>query len=229
MATTQKPTRTPNSIGGDNGYREDHPAYGLIGASRVSSMPGAVLFGSDVRHQHFMTIKIREASVDRHLSNDWFHGNGAQYIEVAMTFAQWVDFISTPNMGEGVPCTVQWTREDGQKPYITLMETKTDEFNAEMQKDLSESIAFMEEALAQAKTKAQREPIQRAIQTLKSGAPFVAKQFEEHVEDKLSKARIEAEAYVSNMVHRAGIKSLGGEPTPLLERDEAPLEIEGPG
>lgn len=227
MATTQKPTRTPMGIAGDKGYTEEHPAYAIIAASRVSSVPGAVLFGSDVRHQHYMTIKIRKARVDRHLSNDWYHGHGQQYIEVALTFAQWVDFISTPNMGEGVACTVQWTREDGNLPYITLTETKTDEYNAEMRQRLTESLTAMEEALAQAKTKAQRAPIEHAIRQLKDGAPFVAKQFEEHVEEKLAKARVEAEAYVSTMIHRAGIKSLGGDPVPAIERDAAPLEIEG--
>jgi len=161
----------------------------------------------------------------RTFSDDWYHGGGRQFIEVALTFAQWAEFISTLNVGEGIPCTVNYFN-GVTMPYITPMESKTDEFTAEMREDLAEALASMEEALTEAKTKKQREAIEKAIRTLKSGTPFVAKQFEEHVEERLTKAKTEAEAYFGMMVHRAGITALGGEPPALIERDAAPLEIE---
>lgn len=47
-STKSKPTRRPPNTPGDKGdYIESHPAYALIGASRVSATPGYYLFGSD--------------------------------------------------------------------------------------------------------------------------------------------------------------------------------------
>lgn len=226
MATTQRPVRVPDSLGGDDSYKETHPAYALIGASRVSSSTGAVLFGSDARHQHFIQIRIKKASLTRHVSSDWIHGDREEYIEVELSEAQWATFISTLNVGEGVPCTLNHIRGE-QMPYITPTETKVDEFNAEMRKDLDKTISLMEEALTEAKTRKQRETIEAAIRTMKSSVPFVATQFSEHVETKLEKAKIEAEAYMTRAFMRAGIETLGGTPMPVIERDAAPLEIEG--
>jgi len=92
---------------------EVHPAWGLIGASRVSSSPpGASLFDSDLRHQHYVTVRIKAAKRRRDLHRDWI-GGGKEYIEIAMSEAQWASFVSSMNTGDGVPCTVEHiNRED---------------------------------------------------------------------------------------------------------------------
>lgn len=212
MREQQRPTRTEGD-GLHYDYRENHPAYAMIGASRVSSTPGATLFGSDFRHQHFVTISVYEADLTRGLASDSVFA-GKQIIEVALSEAQWATFVSTMNVGHGVPCTLE--RERGALvPGIIQDTNRRDQFNAEIRQDLDESIAFMEEALAQAKTKAQREPIERAISRLRSGLPWVAKQFDEHAEKTVERAKIEVAAYVTQTIQRAGLEALGA--PPILE------------
>lgn len=204
---TERPTRVADD-GHIYDYRETHPAYALIGASRVSSTPGQILFGSDFRHQHYITVSIRKAALDRGISNDWIHGDREEYIEVALSEAQWATFISTLNVGEGVPCTLEHLAME-RVPAIEPIDDRRAQFNAEVESDLAESVALMREALAQAKTKAQREPIERAIARLNSSLPYVAEQFDEHAEKTLEKVKIEAEAYLTRAVTRAGLEALG--------------------
>jgi hypothetical protein len=208
----ERPTRSDGGMHYD--YRENHPAYGMVGASRVSSTPGRSLFGSDFRHQHYVVITIRRAELVRGLASDSTFAT-QELIEVAISEAQWATFVSTMNVGHGVPCTLEYIAGEGYVPGIIPDTKRREQFNAEIQQDLDESIAFMEEALTQAKTKAQREPIERAISRLRSGLPFVAEQFDEHAEEMVEKAKTEVEAYLTSAIQRAGLAALGA--PPILE------------
>jgi hypothetical protein len=98
-------------------YEENHPAYGMIGASRVSG--GAYLYGSDFRHQHWMTIRIHHGRLLRSdLSYDHYMAEG-QIIEVELSEAQWATFVSAANVGDGVPCTINWVVGEGFLPELT--------------------------------------------------------------------------------------------------------------
>src|SRR5215468_2285877 len=86
--------------------RESHPAWGMIGAYRTGSTPGAALFDSDIRHQHYMVIRLETATRSRDLHRDHVMGD-KRIIEVAMSEAQWASFVSAVNTS-GVPMTIQW-------------------------------------------------------------------------------------------------------------------------
>jgi hypothetical protein len=74
---------------------EQHPAFGMIGASRVSSSPpGATLFDSDIRHQHTVTVRIATATRRRDLNHGWLHRK-REFVEVEMSEAQWASFVSS--------------------------------------------------------------------------------------------------------------------------------------
>lgn len=215
----QRPVRSEGGMHDD--YKETHPAYAMIGAARWSG--GATLFQSDFVSHNFMVITIRRADLNRGLNSDYVHGS-QQLVEVALTEAQWATFVSTPNIGQGVPCTLTWTLGDGYIPTIEAEETRHAQFNAEVLQDLNESIAFMQEALAQAKTKAQREPIERALKRLTDNLPFAARRFDEHAEQTIEKMKIEVNAYLTDRVMRAGLETLGA--SPMLELVEGQSEPE---
>jgi len=203
-----------------NDYRETHPAYATIGASRVtSSPPGHTLFQTDFRHQHFVTVTIHRADLSRGLSSDHVFGT-EQIIEVALSEAQWATFVATPNVGFGVPCTLEYLQGEGYVPGILREENRRTQFNAEMAGHLRDTIASMEEALAQAKTKAQREPIEAAIRNMRSNFDFYVKQFDEHAEETVEHAKIEVEAYLTDAIRRAGLERLGASPPIALDSGE---------
>lgn len=211
----QKPERVYGEHSHED-YTEKHPAYGMIGASRVSSTPGAALFGSDFQHQNFVKITILHGELSRSLSEDRHRGVGVPIVEVALSEAQWATFVSAMNVGYGVPCTLEIA--DGErKPFIEPVTNRREQINAEVADTMQDTIEALEALRDAAPTKKLRQQAENAIAQIKSNIPFVAKQFDEHVERTIEKAKIEVNAYVTNAVQRAGLRALGGgEQTPFL-------------
>src|SRR4029079_12547459 len=168
----EKPPRTEG--GSHDRFEETHPAYILVGASRVSSTPGAVLFGSDFRHQHYITITIAKATYNRGLSNDWYFGN-KQLIQIALSEAQWATFVSSLNVGQGVPATLEWL--DGCVPRIAPIEARQATFHDEVDEKLDDAIKSIDEVLATATLKkADRAKLEHARRQLGGNLDFVVNQ-----------------------------------------------------
>lgn len=204
-----------------------HPAYAQIGASRVSGQ--ARLYGSDFQHQNYINVRIYESEMHRSLSNDWPFA-GREYIEVALSEAQWATFVSSMNVGHGVPCTLE--RRDGKSvPAIAPPEVDPHEkFEDDAREKLTRALGELDllrleiDALkvSEKQKAALASRVNMARQQMVSNVPFVLKQFGEHMEHTIEKAKVEVNAYVTGAVMRAGLKALGGsEEVPLLELQQA--------
>lgn len=212
MKTYERPTRKDGGQLDD--YVEEHPAYATIGASRVSSSPGAALFGSDFRHQHYMTVTIRKANLRRGLSNDWTFGH-TELIEVALSEAQWATFVATPNMGTGTPCTLEFLGGEGYVPGIEPITDRRAQANEEVARAMAEARTAIEELRDAAPSKKLRELAEKALRRMSDSTPWAVKQFDEHMERTVETAKIEVNAYLTSAVQRAGLEALGA--TPMLE------------
>jgi len=192
-----------------------HPAFAQIGASRVSG--NTALYDSDFQHNHYMTISIRRSELHRGLNRDWHFGR-EEIIHVALTEAQWATFVSSPNMGSGVPCTIEYL--NGQMiPRLPEPESRVEQFSEEMKASLDNALDRLDNLIAGAKTKAQAEEMRMLRQQLVSNLPFVAKQFDRHAETTVEKAKQEIHGYMTSLLQRAGLESLSG--------SDLPLQIEG--
>ncbi len=208
--TYQDPVQTKEDKNGDH-YA--HPAFAQIGASRCSG--GAHLYGSDFQHHHYITIRIKGSELVRSLSNEWHFGKQS-LIEVAMSEAQWATFVSSLNMGDGVPCTLQHI-QGKPVPQLTPPAKTTEKFSADMKKIMAEAqeeLQKVSEALTEGnigKTRARE--LQKRLQLVSSrltgSAGFVADQFDEHMESTVEKAKVEVNAYAIGVVQRAGLDALG--------------------
>lgn len=202
-----------------------HPAFAMIGASRVSGHTN--LFDSDFVHNHYMTIKIKRAELHRSLNRDW-HMDREEYIEVSLSESQWATFVSAPNMGGGVPCTLNHLH--GKRiPQIPALD-RSHLVNTEIEKDLADAIAGIDAALAAVdelglsakKAAVVRDKIASARKILDDHIPFATEQFAEYVENTVEKGKQEIHGYMTSVIQRAGIASLTGGTTPLAieEKDE---------
>lgn len=188
-----------------------HPAYAQIGVSRVSG--GAYLYGSDFQHQHYMTITISRSEVHRDLSRDWEFG-GDSLITVALSEAQWATFISTPNVGSGVACTLE--QFDKQPvPMLPRPEATHKRFQDDlkvcmenMQEQLRALAANIDGPLNKTAATELKKQMDLIAERLTSSTGYVASKFDEHVEQTVEKAKIEINAYTTNMVQRTGLNAL---------------------
>src|SRR5271157_2285441 len=85
---------------------EKHPSYGMVGINRSQSS-GTYLFGSIQKHHSFITLTIKHAEVARHLANDWYHADSLPIVEIEMSHTQFAELITSPGIGDGVPCTIR--------------------------------------------------------------------------------------------------------------------------
>ncbi|QCG93986.1 hypothetical protein E6C67_08540 [Azospirillum sp. TSA2s] len=197
-----------------------HPAYGQIRASRVSGH--ANLYDSDFNHQHYITITIARSQLHRSLSRDWHFGRD-ELIEVSLSEAQWASFVSSMNVGSGVPCTI--TRHDGKMiPRLPSPENPAHKFKAEIGKAmqdvqgaLSKLASDLDGPLSKTKVAELRRQIDMLSGRLTGQTGFVADQFDEHVEQTVERAKTEINAYATALVVRTGIEALQGQSGPVLE------------
>ena len=198
---------------------ETHPAYAQIRVSRVSGQ--AYLYGSDFKHQHFLEITIAASELNRSLSNDSPHAR-QEYIQVALSEAQWANFVASPNIGMGTQCTLQHL-QGVQTPQIPSAPQRAEQFKLELGETLKNAEQFMNKLAAQIKDSTapqvqKREMLStltQAVNNLTTNVNFVADQFGKHVEHTVEHAKIEVGAYLQAAVARAGLKALGVAEEPL--------------
>ena len=204
---------------------ERHPAYTQIGAHRVSG--GAYLYGSDFRHQHYITIQIHESELHRQLSGDRAHPRG-RLIEVALSEAQWATFVSSLGQGSGVQCTLGFTPEAGLVPPIAQPKDRKLQFSQEMTERfdmatqaLVDLAALIDESPLSGKKKdALKRQLQVAERNLAPNMDFVASRFDEHMERTVEKAKSEVNAYAQHTLGdlaKMALKGGAGSEPLLLE------------
>jgi hypothetical protein len=206
----------------------DHPAFATIGANRVQTT-GQTLFQSEFKHQSLITICIKGARVRRGLSNDRVSTSSRMpYIEVDLTESQWATFVSSLNVGEGVPCTLSYRHDIGYVPQIPKPPERKQQFASEMRETLQDSINHLkkiESVLEGAKITGKLRDelmghVRMAKQEIQSNMPFVEKQFAEHVENTTEAAKQEIHGYMVGHLQRAGLAALAREGGPLQIESE---------
>lgn len=201
---TQQPT-TSQQYGRTE---EEHPAWVLVGASRVSSSPpGKALFDSDIRHQHYVVVQVQQAVRQRDLQHDWLHARGPRIVEFAMSEAQWASFVSSMNVGDGVPATLE-TRDGVDLPGVPydprLRESMADVESAAQRAQEDVLAAFA--AYTEHKTAGNLRSLQAAIENLPANLAYAAKSLSEHAENVVQRSRADIEAFVLAKAQQLGLQ-----------------------
>jgi hypothetical protein len=196
---------------------EAHPSYGMIGISHTSSN-GTRLFGSEFNHNHFVQLTIKRCERHRDLSQDWYFGR-EELISVFLSEAQYIEMMARPNIGDGVPCTLEHVMRERMPPPPPAEPIK-DRFNADMEadakrctEDIRSAIVELNEAIESGKIgKTQLREISTklkyAARAVDEGIPFVRKSFQEEMEKVVHHAAAEIEATVVNTAIRLGIEKM---------------------
>lgn len=209
---TQEPVATKDN-GPMDGIEYTHPAFASISAHRVSG--GAVLYGSDFQHQHYVTIKVGPARLKRSLASDWHFAELQNYVEVNLSEAQWAHFVSSMNTGSGTQCTLTDLMGD-QIPGLVAPTDRRQQFAAEADERMQRALRSIEEAkeavkatgLSQKKQEDLLKKMDRARADIGSNLRFVADQFSEHMETTVEHAKAEVEGYMAGATRQLGLQAL---------------------
>lgn len=221
---------------GDDFTRDDHPSYGTISWSRVTggSSEKTHLFQSDLDHHDTIVVRVAHASLDRGLGNDWVHSRDT-IVEVEMSPSQFTQFLTAPNSGDRVPCTIRVTEKDGQIER-KFKDTRYAKYKAEMEDDLVElrekidGIMSFAESLEAGKTvkKGEYKALVGQLAMLKqhvySNIPFMKEQAHRHMSKVVEEGKVAIEAYIDGRLRDAGLEHLQSSAPELhLEHDDTGL------
>jgi len=224
-------TRTEESSHGSGHrteMRERHESFGLVGVSRITVGGGARcnMFGSHLDHHPTLfrfTVK-RAVRLHTELAYDRFHSDGeaerTQLLEFDLTATQFVELMTSLNVGEGIPCTLRYVlgeqMEDVPGEHETEAQNIARKFAAEM-KDVAGSVKPLTDQVAAIMAKptigkgdrsAVVSLVGQIVRQFDDHAPFVMKQFVESTGRLVTAGKAEVEAYATSVIMAAGIEHL---------------------
>ena len=203
-----------------------HSSFGNLSISR--SFGGQRhLYGSSIEHSNFITLKISHCELHRELKHDWYHAT-APIVEVTMSQAQFAEAITSLNMGDGVPVTINYTEKDGMAE-ITPFESKYDTFKEEFSyhideinketKNIRNDIAKIFEekkSIGKADRAEILSKLDMIIQEMGSNTKFIQKQFHEQMDKTVVEAKAEIEAFTQNKLTSIGLDAIQNAPNVQL-------------
>jgi hypothetical protein len=196
---------------------------------------GQELYGSDIKHNTIIKMELRHSVKRRGLNHDWYFGN-KRIAEVSMSQTQFSELITSMNMGDGVPVTLNFTEQDGsiESPkFESKLEIHEEEFK-DMTKRVSEELADLEatmkEILSGSGTVKKEDrnkmlaKVAKVAQDLTSNMPYVENCFRESMDKTVTDAKGTIEAWYQHRVTTAGLEALALEdgviPPKLIEDDK---------
>lgn len=241
LTTRRRPDPVMTDDRGDEpmgGVEDTHPAFGMIGIyhAQCTAMP---VHGSRVDdHRNVVCIRLtRGASVRHDLAHDWHFGGGDTIAEVMLSPARFAEFLSAPNRGDGVPCSITYHSPvpgPGMVPRMERRRTEGDRIverikglGGELQAQQEADRAEIEELLAKVpktRRKAVLAAFDRSRKVVGDTAPFLVGSATEALESRASEVKAEVEAHMATAIRTAGVKALGGDPDVLTPGPA----IEGP-
>lgn len=194
----------------DDEKRVSHESFGYIRASRVSGQTR--LFDSGLQHQHYITITIGQADQIRSFHQSHVYGKN-ELMQIAMTEAQFAQFITSMNVGSGAPCTLQ--RMNGKRVAEPPADINTKEtYEAEVKEKCAKIAKSLDKAMTDAqalvkKGKAGKGELEAVLGALRQAHqdvalnfPFMQQMMAENLEKLVQQAKADINAHAVMMSQR---------------------------
>jgi len=209
--------RVPYSQKHDN--REDeveeaHESFGLVGIHRVTGHKH--LFGSEIEHGAFFRLQVSQARVRHSHGRDWYNG-GRELISIYLSAAQFAEMITTLNVGQGVPCTIDRVLGEQMEEPPKFVKNETEKIRDAFKGRIDGVVSFLRDqiriskplldkkSLTQADRKIIFSTLESTLQEIERNAPFIVKSFQEAAEKVETTAKAEIETYMTLVLNRMGL------------------------
>ena len=207
---------------------EKHASWGMVGFYRTQCS-GRQCFGSDVTNSNTIRLTVKHAEKHRELGRDWCRGDDT-ICEIELTAMQFAELLTNMNCGDGVPCTITYTNNEGhikykpEKSKIDLIREERDEkidgaFSA--LKEVEEEIACLinNKKIAKSVGSELSHKLSVALSNLEGyGYNFYKKQATEEIDKMVVEAKSQISEYIAAKVYSVGLETLmkGADITPKL-------------
>jgi len=232
MKTVKDLREKREGIGGRREEKDSHPSYGMASISHISTGgPGIQLFGSGIKHNHFIQLSIKHAVRYRDKYGEHYFGED-QITQVYLSAAQFTGLMTRSNT-PGVPCTINFIQNEGHIENAPEHNIKTELYDdlKDKYKELAEKIKTLqneiEEDLKGSVKAATKKKIRFAVNQIhndvSSNMAYLLKCQTERLEEVGTQIIAEAESAMNSMIRNAGLEKLKDQiktikPTTKLKR-----------
>lgn len=195
---------------------ETDKSWGMIGASKVTG-GGKNFFNSDIETPTFIEITLKTAQKARDLKQDWILGDDTLF-RIKLTPIQWVNFLTCMNEGDGVPCTIEYTKEDGHipfKPEKPRLDIIYEEHEAVVNSSL-DSLNDLEEAIKELAPRISKKAYDELLHKVSAakfvltdkGLDFARTQAKRELDSMVNQAKANITAYTEMKIRDLGMEAL---------------------
>lgn len=201
-------------------------SWGMIGAARVSCS-GREHFQSDVKNTNYITLTIKQAKKSRELKRDWVMGDEI-ICQVSLTPLQWADMLTNMNVGDGVPCTIEFTQRDGSVPYKPEPK-RLDTILCERSEEIDSAVSAVQEVQQKIKDLVSGRRLSKTIgdellhklaQSVSifesNGSAFAKTRATEEIASMVVQAKAAVGAYIDDKIYQTGLTELARQKGLLL-------------
>lgn len=198
--------------------RFEHPSFGQIGFSRVSST-GSEFYGSELTQDHYISMELRHSEIERTLSQDWYYAKGVPIVKLRMSSNQFAEMITSMNRGSGVCCTIEYI--NGTKvPDIANQESRKEFVHRKFEERMKEFANSIKENSLKAKKLIEKKTLSKDDQKelnfliewltteTKNNIPFFGKCFQETMDVVVQEAKLEVENAIQHKINTLGLSEL---------------------
>ena len=191
---------------------------GQISLSRVTCNQDLDFYGSKIKHNEYIELKISNSKHTRKINHDYYFAKDT-LISVKLTPNQFAEMITHLNMGDGTPCTISSFNKNKMEEYVSQDEITvfSNEFENHIKniglmitncKKKMEIILNKKTAL----TKKEKEELTSLLYQINmhfnSNLPYIRNQFDESIDKAVSEFKQMCDAKVIRIREQTGIDSL---------------------
>lgn len=211
-----------------NETKEKDKSWGMVGFYR-SYGGGRELFGSDVTNHNTIRLTVKHAIKHRELGRDWTMGDDT-ICDVELSALQFAELLTNMNVGDGVPCTIRYTKEDGYVDYKSE-KSKIEIIKEERDAKVDAVSTYLQDAINQLNELIDSKKIPKTVGSellhkLKSATSnlegdsykFYKKQAADEVAQMVVEAKSQISEHINYKIYSVGLEHLmnASEVTPML-------------
>lgn len=193
---------------------ESHPAYGSISVTSPAHTPATKLFGSDLSHNHTISISIHSAEMERRYGSEWIYGK-KRIMNIELSHAQFAHMISSVG-GTDTPCTLRYVNNE-TLPLISENTTNESTIKQEFEKTIKTSVEGLDKTIQQVtellyKGRVNKSDLTAILQIIKTtkqnitdNLPFFVDQFDRHIESQKDEAIAQIESSIAINLKEIGM------------------------
>jgi len=195
-----------------------HPSFGQISFSRISTT-GERFYGSELTQDHYIEMVVKHSEITRELTNDHYFGRGAPVIKLRLSTGQFSELITSMNMGDGVPCTLEMI-EGRVIEKLPKAENRKEFVHRKFEDRMSEFAKSLKEEQLKAKEIVKKKVLSKEdirqltihldylTTEISSNIPFFAKCFQETMDKVVFEAKLEVENAIQHKINVLGLDEL---------------------